>query len=190
MAANKPIAAKIFKSGPCCLDEESGLFTPFHFKLVLNQELARLDRWERPLSLALLEISGLDGGTWKLFSRLLYGSLRNIDSAARLSAKRVAVLMPDAGDYWARRWLYAFGSELSRQGRFSSLGFRYGQVLARPWCGLGAEDLLAMALGDLVHYDFSLRDEGEEQGGGPPPTAIAADERNLLFAGFKALGRA
>ncbi len=36
----------------CCLEEESGLYHLGHFRNVLAQELARLDRWERPLSLA------------------------------------------------------------------------------------------------------------------------------------------
>lgn len=188
-AVNKSIAAKMYQAGPCCLDEESGLFTPAHFRSVLIQELARLDRWERPLSLVLLEISGLAGDSWPIFSRLLRDSLRRIDLAARLTPDRVAVLMPDADAAWVRRWLCSFGCEIARQARFSALTLRYGQVLARPWSGLGPDDLLALALTDLVHDDFSVWDEGEEQGDGEgSATAIAADERSLLFAGFKTLG--
>ncbi len=42
--------------GTCCLDEESGLYHLEHFRSVLSRELARLDRWERPLSLALIDV--------------------------------------------------------------------------------------------------------------------------------------
>lgn len=189
MPANNFIAGEIMQSEPCCLDLESGLFTSAHFRSVLAQELARLDRWEKPLGLVLLEFSGLSGDAWRDLSRLMQNSLRRIDLAARLGRDQVAVLMPDADLPKLRRWLHGFLTEMERVEGLSLAPMGHGKAVARPWEGLGADDLLGMALEDMGQDNLSNWESGEgDDSDGGTATAIAADERNLLFAGFKTLG--
>ena len=179
--------ARPFRGLGCCLDAESGLFHQVHFRSVLNQELARLDRWERPLSLVLLELPDLNPAAWAAVGRLVRSSLRRIDLAARMDERLVAVLLPDADSHRARRWLAELLAELARTEGLAGCLPAYGRALARPWEGRQSEELLDLALADLGHED--LRAEACEDGEFDPDsaTAIAADERNLLFDGFKAL---
>lgn len=189
MPAKKSIAGEIFQSEPCCLDTESGLFTSAHFRSVLVQELARLDRWEKPLGLVILKFSGLDREEWEGLGRLVRDSLRCIDLAARLNRDRIAVLMPEADLSRLRRWLREFLVELQRSGSFSDLILEHGKAVARPWEGLGADELVALASADMGGDDLDdWSNGGEAVSDGEAATAIAADERNLLFAGFKTLG--
>jgi GGDEF domain-containing protein len=178
-------------AGSSCLDEESGLYTPGHFKAALSLELARLDRWERPLSLVLLELPDLAGERgWASFGRLLRASLRNIDLAARLGGHRAAVLWPDADSQRGRRWLVSFLTGLDRDRDLSGRPVTFGRALARPWEGRQTEELLALAAAALGREDLTLTAalEGNGESDDEVRTAIAAEERNLLFAGFQALG--
>lgn len=182
MNGNRPKST----NGSCCLDEESGLFHQDHFRSVLSQELARLDRWERPLALVILELPHPEAETWAVFGSVLKNSLRRIDLPARLSGRRAAVILPDADTARVRRWFLELLAELERAGCGQDI--LCGRALARPWEGCRAEELLARAEADLGREDLSgfLADEGDfEQ---ESATAIASDERNLLFAGFKTLG--
>lgn len=176
------------EAGACCLDEESGLFTRSHFESVLAQEVARLDRWERPLSLVLLEMPELEVELWPVLGRLVRDSLRRIDLAARLSGRRVAVILPDADGTRGRRWLLDLLAELDRRGLTGSRPVACGRALAWPWEGRQARELMALAEDDL--YDEQSPDlwSDEEDGDEETITAIATDERNLLFDGFKTLG--
>lgn len=167
----------------CCLDTESGLYHQIHFRAVLNQELARLDRWERPLSLVLLELPDLSPGDWAVVGRLVRSSLRRIDLAARL----VAVILPDADARRSRRWLADFLTELARAECLTGCLPAYGRALARPWEGHQGEELLALALANLGYEDLRAGSYEESEFDGESATAIAADERNLLFDGFKTL---
>ena len=173
--------------GACCLDTESGLYHQVHFRSVLNQELARLDRWERPLSLVLLELPGLSAAGWAVVGRLVRSSLRRIDLAARLDDHLAAVLLPDADSHRTRRWLADLLAELARAeipgGRLPA----YGRALARPWEGRQGEELLALALADMGQEDLRSGFREEDEFDMDSATAIAADERSLLFDGFKAL---
>lgn len=173
-------------SAACCLDMESGLFHHDHFNAVMGQELARVDRWGRPLSLVLLETEGLDAPGWAEFGLSLKSSLRRIDIPARLSEKRIAVLLPDADEARARRWLAGFLYDLSRSEELGGISLQYGRSMALPWEGRQAEELLAMA-----EKAIGCEDLGREKPGAASyetsATAIAADERSLLFAGFRSL---
>lgn len=175
-------------AGVFCLDEESGLYSRSHFESVLSQEVARLDRWERPLSLVLLEMPELADGLWPVLGRLVRDSLRRIDLAARLGARRVAVILPDADGARGRRWLMDFLAEVERRGLTGGRPVAWGRALALPWEGRQAGELLELAEAGLYEGDPSgdLIDETEDDG--ETFTAIAADERNLLFDGFKTLG--
>lgn len=174
--------------GACCLDEESGLYTRSHFESVLGQEVARLDRWERPLSLVLLEMPELEDELWPVMGRLVRDSLRRIDLAARLGRRRVAVILPDADGSRGRRWLSEFLAEVDRLGLTGGRPMMCGRALALPWEGRQAGELLALAEAGLYAADPSagLDEEAEEEA--ETFTAIAAEERNLLFDGFKTLG--
>lgn len=174
--------------GACCLDEASGLYTLSHFESVLSQEVARLDRWERPLSLILLELPELDEGLWPVLGRLVRESLRRIDLAARLDGRRVAVILPDADGARGRRWLLDFLADLDRRGLTGVRPVSFGRALALPWEGRQAGELLALAEADLHDEESSSVFSDEEESDGEALTAIADDERNLLFDGFKALG--
>lgn len=168
----------------CCLEEETGLYRFWHFKSVLTQELARLDRWERPLSLALIDAPGLRGADWASLGEILRFSLRRIDLAARVSKDQAAVIMPDADEHRARRWLAEVIADLEKA-RFGP-GLRYGLALARPWEGHTVGDLMRAAADNFGANPLENTEDGddcEDYCG----TAIAAEERNLLFAGFQAL---
>ncbi|MDR0882888.1 MAG: hypothetical protein LBP55_10215 [Candidatus Adiutrix sp.] len=171
-----------------CLDGESGLYTLTHFWSVLEQEMARLDRWSRPLSLVLLE-KPADQGGWAAFGRLLLASLRPIDLAARLAPSRAAVILPDANSVRARRWFADLSAELEQAGLAPSA---WALALALPRAGREAGEMLAQAE-KLLSRDFSPEgdcledDRPEDDFEEAIATAIAADERNLLFDGFKAL---
>lgn len=137
------------KIGTCCLDEVSGLYTLSHFESVLSQEVARLDRWERPLSLILLEWPELDEDLWLVVGRLVRESLRRIDLAARLGGRRVAVILPDADGARSRRWLLDFLADLDRRGLIEARPVSFGRALALPWEGRQAGELLAVAEANL-----------------------------------------
>ncbi len=170
-----------------CLEAESGLYHEGHLRSVLAQELARLDRGERSLCLALIEARGLSGPAWSLLGRLLRQSLRRIDLAARLEENLAAVVMPDADEHRARRWLLELAAEAEKGGLGRDL--TYGLAFARPWEGRTVDELLRLALENMGGRPFENMEEGEDFALSPV-TAIAADERNLLFAGFAELGRA
>lgn len=176
------------KTGTRCRDEASGLYTRSHFESVLSQEVARLDRWERPLSLFLLEMPELDEELWPIWGRLVRDSLRRIDLAARLDGRRVAVILPDADAVRSRRWLLDFLADLDRRGLTGVRPVSFGWALALPWEGRQAGELLALAEADLHGEGPSRVFSDEEESDGEALTAIADDERNLLFDGFKTLG--
>ena len=171
----------------CCLDPESGMYHQAHFRSVLNQELARLDRWERPLSLVLLDLPDLSPAAWAAVGRLVRSSLRRIDLAARMDERLAAVLLPDADSHRARRWLADLLAELARTDGLGQRLPAYGRALARPWEGRQGEELLALALANLGHEDLHAGACEDGEFDPDSATAIAADERNLLFDGFKAL---
>lgn len=174
-------------ASPCCLDPESGLYHQIHFRAVLNQELARLDRWERPLSLVLLELPDLSPADWSAVGRLVRQSLRRIDLAARLDDRMLAVILSDADSRRCRNWLADLLDELAAMECLAGRQPSYGRALARPWEGRQGEDLLALALADLGREDLCAGRYEESDFDMEAATAIAADERNLLFDGFKAL---
>ncbi len=176
------------EGGACCLDRASGLYTVGHFASVLGQEMARLDRGARPLSLVLLEWPSLPDPVWSALGRLIQASLRPIDLAARLDARRVAVIMPDADGGRGRRWLLDLLADLSRDDRLAGQPVRYGRAMARPWEGRRGSELLALAEAGLGAEDMGCPAPAEEAAwDGESVTAIATEERNLLFDGFKAL---
>ncbi len=181
-----PPAASAPEAWPCCLDRESGLYHEDHFYSVLQQELARLDRWGRPLSLALLELADLSANAWAALGRLALISLRRLDLAARLDRDTLAVLMPDADESRAAGRLAEFLRQALAEGLVVSGKFRQSLTLALPWEGLepgqlvdrGRRNLTEAPLDDCLAADSAPAASA---------TAIAADERSLLFEGFKGL---
>lgn len=181
------VNSESFDQGPCCLDGESGLFTAAHFYSVLERELARLDRWERPLGLVIVDPGpAVDARGWSLFGRLARESCRRIDLAARLDGRLAALVMPDADAARLRRWLGEFMGALGREEELAELNPAFGRALARPREGRTAGELVELALAGLERGDF-MAEEPEGRPSACEATAIAADERNLLFAGFKTL---
>ncbi len=175
--------------GSCCLDGESGLFHQDHFRSVLAQELARLDRWERPLSLVVLEDSNpASVSNWALFGCVLKNSLRPIDLPARLGPRRAAVILPDADAVRVKRWLVELLANLESEGCCFRAHLLYGLAVARPWEGRQVQEFVAQALADLGPADLAEAEAAGEGYAREPATAIATEERNLLFAGFKTLG--
>lgn len=170
-----------------CLDAGSGLFHWGHFLAVLDQELARLDRWEKPLSLILLEMGPMTPGDWGIVGRLVRSCLRGIDLAARRDDRVIGVIMPDAGLGRSRRWLMDILPQLSQVRSLKGCCPTFGRAVARPWEGCRGEAILAAALATFGKEDL-LEPSGEaDDFSATSGTAIAADERNLLFDGFKAL---
>lgn len=181
-----PPAASAPEVWPCCLDRESGLYHEDHFYSVLQQEMARLDRWGRPLSLVLLELRDLSADTWAGLGRLALISLRRLDLAARLDRDTLAVLMPDADENQAAGRLAEFLRQALAEGLVVSGRFRQSLALALPWEGLEPGQLVSRGRRNLTEApldDFLAADSVPNASA----TAIAADERSLLFEGFKGL---
>lgn len=170
-----------------CRDPESGLYTPGHFHSVLAQELARVDRGERPLSLVLLEAPQLAGGDWQYLGCQILSSLRSIDLAARLNKDRVAVLLPDAPRGWTKRWIALLLSEIMKLPAFVPDDFFWGVALAHPREGRNPTEFMALAEGDLRRNQEANPDDDPEDSSEDLETSIATDERDLLFAGFQVL---
>lgn len=170
-----------------CRDPESGLYTIGHFQSVLSQELARLDRGERPLSLVLLAVPQLTDQHWSHLGRLILASLRSIDLAARLDAERVSVLLPDATLGRARRWAGLLLAEITQHPVLGRHVFSWGLVLARPREGRTSAELLSLAEAGLGQDEELNPDDHALNSVEDLNTSIATDERDLLFAGFQAL---
>ncbi|MDR3038858.1 MAG: hypothetical protein LBV21_06185 [Candidatus Adiutrix sp.] len=174
------------KPGLGCRDQASGLFHLAHFRSALERELARLDHGDRPLSLALVDLPRAQPADWAAFGRLARAALRPIDLAARLSERRTGFLFPESSAARTRRWRADFLADLGRDDRLGGLDFKCGLALAQPWEGLAAGELLAQAA-------QNISDDGSDAEAPcglfdpDPATAIATDERGLLFDGFKAL---
>ena len=169
-----------------CCDEESGLYHAGHFKASLELELIRLERNERSLALVVIEIADLNTSPlWAKAGAALLASLRSIDQGARLGPKIMAAILPDADEYRARRMIGEFLQNLSCDSLLKNLKTKFGLALAQPLAGDSPETLLQKA---FLHASSDL---GELALDGPPcpepNTAIAADERSLLFDGFKRL---
>ena len=164
-----------------CRDELSGLFHRAHFLAALEGELARLDRWARPLALALVELT--PAPDWAVFGPKARAALRSIDLAARLSDTLAGFLFPEADRAWTNRWLAGFLAELRRSGPLGRLDIRAGLALAQPRSGLSAGEMTALAARNLS----AGPDRADRPFEADPVTAIIEDERRLLFEGFRAL---
>ena len=171
----------VSEGGWSCRDADSGLFHRAHFLAALEGELARLDRWARPLALALVEMG--PAPDWAAFGRSARAALRPIDLAARLSDSRAGFLFPEADRAWTGRWLAEFLAGLRRDDRLGWLDIKTGLALARPRAGLSAGEVMALASRSLSGSpDWAARAWETD-----PVTAIIEDERRLLFEGFRAL---
>jgi hypothetical protein len=164
-----------------CRDAESGIFHRAHFLAALEGELARLDRWARPLALALVELT--PAPDWAAFGLLARAALRPIDLAARLSDNRAGFIFPEADRAWAGRQVTELLAGLGRHDRLGWLTARTGLALAQPRSGLSAGEMMALAAQSLADGpDWAARSFEAD-----PITAIVEDERLLLFEGFRAL---
>jgi hypothetical protein len=159
-----------------CRDELSGLFHRAHFLAPLEGELARLDRWARPLALALVELT--PAPDWAVFGPKARAALRSIDLAARLSDTLAGFLFPEADRAWTGRWLAGFLAGLRRE-----MDIQTGLALAQPRVGLAAGEMMALASRNLS----AGSDRVDRPFEADPVTAIIEDERRLLFEGFRAL---
>jgi hypothetical protein len=168
-------------TGWSCRDEASGLFHQAHFLAALEVELARWDRWARPLALALVELK--PAPDWAAFGPLAQAVLRPVDLAARLSDSLAGFLFPESGRTRAGRRLAEFLAELRRDTRLGRLDIRTGLALAQPRVGLTAGEMMALAVRNLSDSpDWAARPFETD-----PVTVIIEDERRLLFEGFRAL---
>jgi hypothetical protein len=164
-----------------CRDEASGLFHRAHFMAALEGELARLDRWVRPLALTLVELT--PAPDWAAFGLLARDALRPIDLAARLSENRAGFIFPEADQAWTERWLAGFLAGLRRDNRVGRFDTRVGLALAHPRTGLSAGEMMSLAVKSLSGSPDRAARPYETD----PVTAIVEDERRLLFEGFRAL---
>ncbi|MDR2935643.1 MAG: hypothetical protein LBV70_07210 [Candidatus Adiutrix sp.] len=169
------------ETGWSCRDEASGLFHQAHFLAALEGELARWDRWVRPLALALVELE--PAPDWAAFGHLAQSALRSVDLAARLSDNLAGFLFPEAGRAWAGRRLAEFLAELRRDARLGRSDIRTGLTLALPRADLSAGEMMALALRDLSGGP----DRAARAPEADPVTFIIEDELRLLFEGFRAL---
>lgn len=89
-------------------DGLTGLYNHRHFKDVLNQELARAVRYERPLCLIMLDVDnfkmyndtqGHPAGdeVLKTLADIISNRLRDIDCSARYGGEEFIILLPEAG---------------------------------------------------------------------------------------------
>jgi len=168
------------EKGWSCRDEASGLFHQAHFLAALEGELARWDRWARPLALALVELT--PAPDWTAFGPLAQAAFRPVDLAARLSDTRAGFLLPEAGPAWAGRRLAEFLAELRRDPRLGRLDLKTGLALAHPRMDLSAGEMMALAVRNLSGSPEWAGDFETD-----PVTIIIEDERRLLFEGFRAL---
>jgi hypothetical protein len=170
-----------------CRDAESGIFHRAHFLAALEGELARQDRWARPLALALVELA--PAPDWAAFGPLARAALRPIDLAARLSDNRAGFIFPEADQAWAWGRLAELLSGLRRHDRLGGLAARTGLALAQPRSGLSAGEMMALAAQSLASIGLvaSGPDWAARTFAADPVSAIVEDERLLLFEGFRAL---
>jgi len=182
LSAEQLKKALVSEAGRSCRDRNSGLFHQAHFLAALEGELARLDRWARPLSLALVELT--PAPDWAALGRLARAALRPIDVAAKLSDHRAGFLFPEADKARTGRWLAGFLAELRREPGLGWLEIKTGLALARPRAGLTAGEMMARAAFDLESGGPDRTARGLEK---DPVTTIIEDERRLLFEGFRAL---
>jgi hypothetical protein len=176
------------KNVATCLDLQSGLYHPEHFQLSLDHELTRLERFERPLGLVLvcLEKSGTDSD-WAELGLFIKGFLRKLDVAARLSEKKMGILLPDASLERVARLLELLGQEFEEKETLSKLSPRFGVALVRPGEGNNAspEVLLSQALenqgqaAEVVKQMLDINSPWVEA-----DTVLIEAEKDSLFAGF------
>lgn len=89
------------------VDKLTGLYTQQYFETRLEEELARTNRYKRPLSLLLFEINydyfkpnhnvrwAMVYTILKQFGALLLRSIRNVDIAGRYGGEMFAVILPE-----------------------------------------------------------------------------------------------
>ncbi len=141
-------------------DEDTGLLTPGAFVALLDREVERGTRYERPFSVLTLEVGALAGrdrvwhrdSTLRLtrhVTDLLRGELRSSDVVAKMNDDEFAILLTETDLASALlvaqrlRTVLAANPWRSRN-RTTSLAARLG-VGAYPDHGRGAEELLARA---------------------------------------------
>lgn len=97
--------------GDRAVDPVSGLPDHRYFEIALGRHIAIARRGLRPLSLIMFELDGLDNfapylrdHAMRVLTRTLNKTLRDSDTACRISEGQVAVILddtPDAGAVWA-----------------------------------------------------------------------------------------
>ncbi|MGL4208385.1 MAG: diguanylate cyclase domain-containing protein [Candidatus Adiutrix sp.] len=170
-----------------CLEPESGLYHLGHLKSMLAHELVRQDRCGRPLVLAVLASSGLGKKSWELLGPLLSASLRRLDLAARLGLNEIAIIFPEADRTMAMGRIDDLMGKIKNHPTLKAIQFSYGLAVSKPWGDASCDDILSMALDDLEREKPQNGDKCICHLKSFKATAIAADERNLLFDGFKSL---
>ncbi|MDX1706716.1 diguanylate cyclase [Pseudidiomarina sp.] len=148
-------------------DPLTGLGNRLLFMPLLDNEMKRAERMERPFSLALIDIDNFKqindkyghmpgDEILKAFSTLLLGSLRDIDVAARMGGDEFAVLFPEAAATDAESALKRLREELEKlditvQGTPIKLTISVGLVEFHPDRFDSADCLLSQV--DHLLYD-------------------------------------
>jgi hypothetical protein len=147
--------------------------------------MARSLEAEKPLGLLVISFAG---GLPQGFTELLTERLRKIDLPARLGPGEAAVIMPRVSPTRAGRLVERLGEDLAGCGWPAGSEPRFGTALAWPNDSLTHEELLAKARASCD--DAATMAERLLSGKGPfsePETAIEAEEKDKLFAGFSEL---
>ncbi len=137
---------------PAVRDTETGLLGEHYFELALEHRIATARRQLQPVALLLLSLDGPNGAhpsddrhqrAVSAFAEILRNTLRESDTACRLSASSFAVILEDtseAGGVWAAERLR---TGLVREG-VSSVRLAAG-VAAYPTHALEADEVLSRA---------------------------------------------
>ena len=174
------------------VDPKTGLFNTRHFAAALAEELTRAQRFERPLSLMMLDLDLLRDINNKFghlagdavlrgVADVLRRELRQYDIPARFGGEEFSIVLPETAPEQAleiaeriRRALSASRFEVETSTDPISATISIG-VASYPADGQGAEELIHQA--DLAVYSAKLQGRNR---------AVAASSESSLLAGAHA----
>jgi hypothetical protein len=147
--------------------------------------MARSLEAEKPLGL--LAVS-FQGGLPGFFAEFLRARLRRIDIPSRLGTGEAAVIMPRVNPARAGRLVEKLGADLAAEPRLAGQMPLFGAAFAWPGDSVGPEELVSRA---RAAYDTpsgtAERILAAREGCASEDTALAADEKEILFQGFSEL---
>jgi hypothetical protein len=159
-----------------CLDPQTGLYFREHFFLTFNNELARLDNYQKALGLLVVSLG--EEPSWPKIGPRINAVLGKSDQCTVLDAQSAAILMPETGPKKVARILTDLNRELGPQAR-------YGLTLVWPGHLTDCQEMLSKAQADLQEFVKTQQKLADEHGPwSARETALIPEEKESLYAGF------